>query len=114
MFGSTDWRNDESVDEYTYCWPMDWLPVDHPSLRVLGVNYETALSEWYANHQSNCPCEKAGTLHNRSEDLLQGLAAAGVGADGRPVVWIGHSMGGLIAKSIIGGFSGAVYADGII
>lgn len=81
---------------------MDWLPVDHPGVRVLGVNYETALSEWYVNHHANCPCEKAGTLHNRAEELLHSLASSGVGANGRPVVWVGHSMGGLIAKSIIG------------
>lgn len=96
------WHNDESTDSYTFCWPMDWLPVDHPTVRVLGVNYETALSEWYVNHEAKCPCEKSGTLHNRATDLLHALADAEVGANGRPVIWVCHSMGGLIAKSIMG------------
>lgn len=96
---SEEWVNDDTNKEYTYCWPMDWLPIDYPSIRVLGLNYETSLSEW--NKNNNCPCEKKGTLHNRSEELLRSLSASGVGNDGRPIIWVGHSMGGLIAKSII-------------
>lgn len=30
----------------TFCWPKDWLPVDIPSLRIIGVNYGTSLSMW--------------------------------------------------------------------
>lgn len=79
---------------------MDWLPDDHPNARVLGVNYETNLFEWSSNKNQNCPCEKKGTLHNRAEELLHSLAASHVGQN-RPIIWIGHSMGGLILKSII-------------
>ena len=93
--------NDDKNDEYTYCWPMDWLPSDFPNIRVIGLNYETSLSEWSSSNNNTCPCEKKGTLHNRSEELLQNLVASGVGANNRPVIWVGHSMGGLIAKSII-------------
>lgn len=39
-------------------------------------------------------------LKNRSSDYLPRLADAGIG-DGRPVVWVCHSMGGLIVKGII-------------
>lgn len=101
MVFSEQWVNDDSNDEYTYCWPMDWLPNDYPFIRVIGLNYETSLSEWSANKNNSCPCEKKGTLHNRSEELLRSLSASGVGKNGRPIVWVGHSMGGLIAKSII-------------
>lgn len=80
---------------------MDWLPDDCPSVRVFGVHYETALSEWSTNTSRNCPCEKSGTIHNRSEELLNSLVASGIGDGGRPIIWIGHSMGGLVAKSVI-------------
>lgn len=79
---------------------MDWLPDDYPNARVLGVNYETNLFEWSSNKNQNCPCEKKGTLHNRAEELLHSLAESHVG-ENRPIIWIGHSMGGLILKSII-------------
>lgn len=80
---------------------MDWLPVDNPGIRVLGLNYETSLTEWSANKNNNCPCEKKGTLHNRAEELLNNLVESNVGQNGRPIIWVGHSMGGLIVKSII-------------
>lgn len=79
---------------------MDWLPHDYPNIRVIGLNYETSISEWSVSRHTNCPCEKIGTLHNRSEELLKNLTASGVGRD-RPVIWVGHSMGGLMTKSII-------------
>lgn len=77
---------------------MDWLPFDCPNLRIIGINYETSLTEWSAKH--TCPCEKKGTLQNRSDELMKSLAASGLGQD-RPIVWVGHSMGGLLVKEII-------------
>lgn len=98
---SDEWRYEDVAEEYSYCWPMDWLPNDYPSARILGLNYETAISEWYTDYHANCPCQKTGTLHNRSAAMLDELAASGVGQNGRPIVWVTHSMGGLITKSII-------------
>lgn len=78
---------------------MDWLPQEYPQIRIIGLNYETSISEWSLNLM--CPCEKVkSSLHDRSEELMHGLAASHVGQYG-PVIWVGHSMGGLVAKSII-------------
>lgn len=78
---------------------MDWLPQEYPNIRVIGLNYETSISEWSLNML--CPCEKNKTsLHDRSEELLNTLSVSNVGRD-CPVIWVGHSMGGLVAKSII-------------
>lgn len=78
---------------------MDWLPYDCPNLRIVGINYETALTQWSAKH--TCPCEKGkGTLAQRSDEIKAALTAAGIGKD-RPIVWVGHSMGGLLIKEII-------------
>lgn len=87
--------NDQS---YSFCWPVDWLPRQFPQIRILGLQFESALSYWV---KKVCPCEQNELkLKNRSADYLPRLAAAGVG-EGRPVVWICHSMGGLIVKGII-------------
>lgn len=32
-FYSDQWINDDNSEEYTNCWPMDWLPEDHPNIR---------------------------------------------------------------------------------
>nr|CAD7571612.1 unnamed protein product [Timema californicum] len=78
------------------CWPRDWLPKDCPNLRVIGVNYDTAISSW----ASLCPQEQeCHTLDQRSEELLKRLCRAGLGQ--RPLMWVGHSMGGLLVKSIL-------------
>lgn len=78
---------------------MDWLPQEYPKIRILGLNYETSISEWALNLM--CPCDKTKTsLHDRAEEFLHSLAVSKVGDD-HPVIWVGHSMGGLVAKSII-------------
>lgn len=78
---------------------MDWLPQEYPNIRVIGLNYETSISEWSLNMM--CPCEKnKSSLHERSEELLNALSASNVGRD-CPVVFVCHSMGGLVAKSIL-------------
>lgn len=78
---------------------MDWLPQEYPKIRVLGLNYETSISEWALNVM--CPCDKTKTsLHDRAEEFLHSLVVSQVGQD-HPVIWVGHSMGGLVAKSII-------------
>lgn len=88
---------DESIGR-SFCWPMEWLPKDFPNIRVIGLNYDSSLSQWSA---SGCPCEKYdGKLEKRAGEFLKKLAKSNIGQD-RPVVWVGHSMGGLLIKSIM-------------
>lgn len=78
---------------------MDWLPQQFPNIRIIGLNYETSISEWSLNVL--CACEKSkSSLHVRSQEMLDSLSVSNVGRDG-PVIWIGHSMGGLVVKSIL-------------
>lgn len=87
---------DNSDDDYTECWPKSWLAADCPNIRVLSVEYDTHLSDW----MSKCPVEnQRQSLANRSRELLKMLQQAGVGQ--RPVVWIAHSMGGLLVKKML-------------
>ncbi|XP_030628325.1 protein SERAC1 [Chanos chanos] len=85
-----------SKEDYTECWPKSWLAADCPSLRILSVEYDTHLSDW----RSKCPVEnQRKSLAYRSRELLNKLKAAGVGD--RPVVWVAHSMGGLLVKKML-------------
>ncbi|XP_072218553.1 protein SERAC1 isoform X2 [Leuresthes tenuis] len=86
----------ESRDDYTECWPKSWLAADCPNLRVLSVEYDSHLSDWMAK----CPAEnQRKSLAYRSQELLKKLKLAGVGE--RPVVWVAHSMGGLLVKKML-------------
>ncbi|XP_071443137.1 protein SERAC1 [Hetaerina americana] len=82
--------------DVTECWPVDWLAKDLPSLRVIGLNYDTHISLW----MPVCPEESLYTnFDQRCEEFMQKLLLAGIGK--RPIIWVAHSMGGLIVKNIL-------------
>ncbi|KAH8289256.1 hypothetical protein KR054_002402, partial [Drosophila jambulina] len=96
-----EWQNQDTSEEYTNCWPMEWLPDDYPDARIIGIDYTSALTEWSANFTKYCPCERGqGKFEVRASTLLERIVASDVGND-RPIVWIGHSMGGLLTKLIL-------------
>ncbi|XP_053636800.2 protein SERAC1 isoform X1 [Cherax quadricarinatus] len=91
-------QNIEDVDEfYTCCWPLDWLvPTLKLPVRVIAVNFKCGWWRW----ESECSTEGTGkSVIERSRDMAHALAAAGVGE--RPIIWISHSMGGLLVKNML-------------
>lgn len=71
-------------------WPADWLAADlGGSVRLLSVGYRSSISTWEGHTLG---------LAALSENLLQNLLAAGCGQ--RPLVLIGHSLGGLLIKTM--------------
>lgn len=84
------------IPEYTQCWPKDWLVADCPLLRVLAVDFDAQVSQWF----QKCPVEsEKRTIVSRSNEILDKLIKAGVGK--RPIIWITHSMGGLLVKKLL-------------
>ena len=65
---------------------------------MIGVEYSTQLSDWEPVHPYESAEER--TLAARAKELLDRLEAADVGR-GRPVIWVTHSMGGLLVKEIL-------------
>ncbi|XP_043919197.1 protein SERAC1 [Protopterus annectens] len=90
-------EGDSSEEEdYTECWPKTWLAADSPNLRIISVEYDTHLSDW----RTKCPLEnQRKSMVYRSRELLHKLKAAGIGD--RPLVWVAHSMGGLLVKKML-------------
>ncbi|PCD23153.1 hypothetical protein AU210_014676 [Fusarium oxysporum f. sp. radicis-cucumerinum] len=83
------WKSPNSDD----VWLRDFLPKDVPNIRVLLYGYDTSLQ---------------GSLSNQSmEDLgggfLEKLIAfrANDGTNRRPIIFIGHSLGGLLIKEAL-------------
>ncbi|GJP46331.1 hypothetical protein CLOM_g5633 [Closterium sp. NIES-68] len=83
-------REEEEGGKKGSCWPCDWLARDLSGARILTTKYRTNLSEWAG---ATLPLEDISII------LLHKLVAAGVGE--RPVVFVTHSMGGLIVKQIL-------------
>ncbi|KRY78123.1 Protein SERAC1 [Trichinella pseudospiralis] len=80
-----------------YCWPRDWLAEDiGKPVRILGIDYASYVSDW----SSRCPeFYDKNLLLSRSENFAVKLRKAGVGD--RPIIWITHSMGGLLVKELL-------------
>lgn len=84
-------RDDFSKLYRTRCWPRDWLPKDlSVPFRVLAIDYATSLIRFTRSSE---------TLSARSQRFILQLREAGVGS--RPVIFICHSMGGLLVKNLL-------------
>ena len=70
-------------------WPR-WLGEDFPDVGVWSVQYNAAASKWKG---SSMP------IGDRATSVLDLLHVSGLGV--RPLVFITHSMGGLVAKQML-------------
>ena len=83
---------------FSNCWPKDWLAKDLSRVRIIGVEYSTQLTDWEPVHPYETREDR--TITARAKELLARLEAADVGKK-RPVVWVTHSMGGLLVKEML-------------
>ncbi|KAK6639416.1 hypothetical protein RUM43_007689 [Polyplax serrata] len=89
-------QTSDEEEPYSPCWPRDWLPKDCPGVRVLAVNYTTDPFLWrpvWVNERIR------STMSQRSQEMTEHLLQLGVGNN--PMVWVGHSKGGLYVKQML-------------
>lgn len=88
------WRRERSGQRgalgHLACWPSVWLQKDLPAARLLSMQYAAPASGWEG---------ESLPLWGTVGQLLDRLTAAGVGA--RPVVFVCHSMGGVLVKEML-------------
>ncbi|KAG2501745.1 hypothetical protein HYH03_000245 [Edaphochlamys debaryana] len=78
--------------ERSACWPSTWLAEDFPGARLLSVEYLAPVSAWEG---------ESLPLEDNVSRVMGQLTAAGVGTGQRPVVFVAHSMGGLLVKEML-------------
>lgn len=100
------WRTDmgDSIDGDNDIWPDILLAEDlkrqHLNARVITLGYEAGMVSWSSPWPSL-------TLQDRAKVMLHALYAANIGCEKhperpvRPVVFVTHSMGGLLAKKML-------------
>lgn len=97
---STDTANTTNklfIDSITECWPKDWLPYDCPDVRISAINYDTDPHLWRPIWYPN---RKRTNLMSRANKMIKLLLENRIG-ENRPIVWVGHSKGGLYVKQVI-------------
>ncbi|KAI9830205.1 MAG: Nucleolar protein 9 [Phylliscum demangeonii] len=84
------WKKDEIV------WPRDLLPDDVPNARILTFGYQADAVSFF-NHVSH------SSIFQHAQNLLQDLQLKRRTADEkkRPIIFIGHSLGGLVIKDAL-------------
>ncbi|KAH9088801.1 hypothetical protein Ae201684P_013015 [Aphanomyces euteiches] len=93
------WRTDMvsgDMERRAYViWPEAFLLHDlSPESRLVTLGYDAGMVTW----SSPWP---ALTLEERAKLMLKGLEAAQIGTHDRPVVFVTHSLGGLLAKEML-------------
>ncbi|XP_076882551.1 uncharacterized protein LOC143531035 isoform X2 [Bidens hawaiensis] len=81
---------DEEAGKQGTFWPGEWLSADFPHARLFSLKYKTNLTQWSG---SSLPLQEVSSM------LLEKLIAARIGD--RPVVFVTHSMGGLVVKQML-------------
>lgn len=73
-------------------WLRDFLPEATPRARIMTYGYDSRL----LNNNSTA------SIHEFSRNFLEALtsARAGDGEKRRPIIFIGHSLGGLVVKEV--------------
>ncbi|GKV04677.1 hypothetical protein SLEP1_g16802 [Rubroshorea leprosula] len=81
---------DQEAGKLGTFWPGEWLSADFSQARLFSLKYKTNLTQWSG---ASLPLQEVSTM------LLKKLVAAGIG--NRPVVFVTHSMGGLVVKQML-------------
>ncbi|XP_022876104.1 uncharacterized protein LOC111394488 isoform X2 [Olea europaea var. sylvestris] len=81
---------DQEAGKQGTFWPGEWLSVDFPHARLFSLKYKTNLTQWSG---ASLPLQEVSSM------LLEKLVAAGIGD--RPVIFVTHSMGGLVVKQML-------------
>ncbi|KAF8243556.1 hypothetical protein K440DRAFT_668537, partial [Wilcoxina mikolae CBS 423.85] len=86
--------NDNVSQINTVYWPEDLLCTDFPNARVLTYGYDSHVSRFFSG-----PANK-NNIYQHGRDLLNSLEAIRRENPNRPIIFVVHSLGGIILKEV--------------
>lgn len=84
----------EQRDPISCYWPADILPDQFPTARILTYGYDSHVSHFFSSPTSQ------NSISANGRSFLNGLAACRIDNETRPILYIVHSLGGLVLKSV--------------
>lgn len=75
-------------------WPMDLLPYNFPNIRIFTYGYDSKVTHWFKGPAMQLD------IYSYGESLLNGLEARRRADPQRPLIFVVHSLGGLIIKDV--------------
>lgn len=88
--------SEEEMEPAMTVWARDWLKEDAKNCRLLSIGHDAGVLRAGLGRGRLGP-----TLSDRAEDVSAALQKARVGEDGRRVVFVSHSYGGIIVKEAL-------------
>ncbi|KAF2969208.1 hypothetical protein GQX73_g4324 [Xylaria multiplex] len=91
---SNTWHSESNTPPRLF-WPRDLLPTACPEARIILWGYHTL-------HSGNMPVVSQSDIFSHVEDLVRKLGELrrGIGVQQRPLIFIAHSIGGIVVKEI--------------
>jgi hypothetical protein len=86
-------RNQEAGAKNIF-WPRDLLKEDFPRARIMTFGYNTSITQGYE-------AANQGNIFSHARDLLYGLEAKRRQSPDRDLVFIVHSLGGILVKEVL-------------
>jgi hypothetical protein len=84
--------NDQTEGCY---WPLDLVPNHFPNIRVLTYGYDSHPTRFYTSPTTQM------TISQHAQQLLQQVTNARANCRGRPIIFVAHSLGGILVKDAI-------------
>jgi hypothetical protein len=81
--------------KWSVYWPLDMLPKDFPDQRILTYGYDSHVSHFFHGATNQ------GNIFTIGRTFLNDLAAQRLTNPSRPLLFICHSLGGLVVKEVI-------------
>lgn len=85
------------------CWPEEWLAKEFPEARILSASYDTSAFRCNASCFTGCgspPKTEQINLFSIADNLLHNFFLSDAHMGERPLVLVGHSLGGLVLQAL--------------